>query len=65
MRENMGQKNSVFAHFSRSDCCKAPSYKAFIKPFEALQRRVKIKIWVNFLPSSGIGTGTIKIAIEV
>ena len=34
--------------------------KAFIKPFEALQRNVKIKIYVNFFSLSGIGTGRIK-----
>ena len=30
--------------------------KAFIKPFEAPQRSVKIKIQVNFFILSGIGT---------
>ena len=33
--------------------------EAFIKPFEAPQISVKIKIQVNFLSSSGIGTGRI------
>ena len=32
------------------------AFKAFIKLFEAPQRSVKIKIKVNFLSSSGIGT---------
>ena len=35
------------------------AFKAFIKPFEAPQRRVKIKIYDNFLSSSGIGTGRV------
>ena len=33
--------------------------KAFIKPFEATQRSVKIKIELNFFSSSGIGTGRV------
>ena len=33
--------------------------EVFIKPFEAPQISVKIKIQVNFLSSSGIGTGRI------
>ena len=32
------------------------AFKAFIKPFEAPQRSEKIKIYVNFLYSSGIET---------
>ena len=35
--------------------------KAFIKAVEASQRIVKIEIQVNFLSSSGIGTGRVKI----
>ena len=35
------------------------AFKAFIKPFEALQRSVKIKIYVNFFSSSGIGVGRV------
>ena len=31
--------------------------KAFIKPFEAPQRSIKIKIYLDFLSLSGIGTG--------
>ena len=38
--------------------------KAFIKPFEAPQRSVKIKIELNFFTLSGIGTLRVKI-IEV
>ena len=34
--------------------------KAFIKPFEAPQRSVKINISFNFFSSSGIETGSIK-----
>ena len=34
--------------------------KTFIKPFEARQRSVKIKIQLNFFSSSGIGTGRVK-----
>ena len=37
------------------------AFKAFIKPFEAPQRIAKIKISPNFLSSSGIGTGRVKI----
>ena len=36
------------------------AFKAIIKPFEAPQRSVKIKIEENILYSSGIGTGRIK-----
>ena len=36
------------------------AFKAFIKPFEALQRSVKIKMYVNFFSSSGIGAGRVK-----
>ena len=35
----------------------------FIKPFEAPQRSVKIKISLNFLSSSGIGMGRFNIII--
>ena len=35
-------------------------FKAFKKPFAGPQRIVKIIIWVNFLSSSGIGTGRVK-----
>ena len=35
------------------------SFKAFIKHFEAPQRRVKIKTYVNFFSSSRIGTGRV------
>ena len=36
-------------------------FKGFIKPFEALQRKVEInKIKVNFFSSSGTGTGRVK-----
>ena len=35
--------------------------KTFIKPFEAPQRRVKIKIQVNFFPFSGIGVGRVNL----
>ena len=38
--------------------------KVFIKPFEAPQRSVKIKVLVNFFSSSGIGTGRVKNAIR-
>ena len=34
--------------------------KAFIKPSEAPQRSLKVKISVNFPSSSGIGTGSVK-----
>ena len=40
------------------------AFKAFIKPFEAPQRSVKIKIELNFFTLSGIGTLRVKI-IEV
>ena len=33
--------------------------KAFIEPFEAPQKSVKIKIYDNFFPSSGIETGRV------
>ena len=34
-------------------------FKAFIKPFEAPQRSVKIKLQVIFFSSSGIETGRV------
>ena len=37
-----------------------PSFKDFIKPFEAPQRSVEIKILINFFSSSGKGTGRVK-----
>ena len=44
--------------------CGAPKgfvkgFKAFVKPFEALQRSVEIKIQVNFLALPGIGMGRV------
>ena len=36
------------------------AFKVFIKPFEAPQRSVKIKISHNFFTSSGIRTGRVK-----
>ena len=35
------------------------AFKALIKPFEAPQRRVKIKILLNFFSLSGIVTGKV------
>ena len=40
-------------------------FKAFIKPFEAPQRIVKIKILLNFFSSSGIGTGRVNITLDI
>ena len=37
------------------------AFKAFIKPFEAPQGDAKIKIQVNFLPSSVIGPGRVNL----
>ena len=37
------------------------AFKAFIKPFEAPQKSVKIKISLNFFPSSGIETERVKV----
>ena len=37
------------------------AFKAFIKPFEAPQRSVKIKIEVNFFYLSGIGAGRVNV----
>ena len=36
------------------------AFKAFTKPFETPQRNMKIKILVNFLSMSWIGTGRVK-----
>ena len=36
------------------------AFKAFIKPFERPQSTLKIKIYLNFFSSSGIGTGRAK-----
>ena len=36
------------------------AFKAFIKPFEAPKRNVKIKIELNFFSLSGIRTGRVK-----
>ena len=49
-------------------CCASKGFmkalKAFIKPFEAHQRSLKIKIWVNFLLLFEIGTGSVNITME-
>ena len=37
------------------------AFKALIKPFEAPQRSVRIKIYVNFFFLSGIGTLRVKV----
>ena len=37
------------------------AFKAFKNPFEASQRNLKIKIYVNFLSSSETGTGRVNI----
>ena len=37
------------------------AFKAFVKPFEAPQKSVKIRNSRQFLSSSGIGTGRVKI----
>ena len=37
---------------------------AFIKPLEAPQRSVKIKIWLNFLSSSWAGTGRVNFSCK-
>ena len=37
------------------------AFKVFIKPFEAPQRSAKIKLYVNFFTSPGIGMGRLKI----
>ena len=42
------EKVKINFYFHTSLWCLKRSLKAFIKPFEALQRSVKIKIWVNF-----------------
>ena len=39
-------------------------FKAFMKPFEAPQRSEKIKIYLNFLSSSGIGTGRVNAKMQ-
>ena len=36
------------------------AFKDFVKPFEAPQKSVKIKIYFNFFSSSGIATGRVK-----
>ena len=36
------------------------AFKAFIKSFEAPERSMKMKIWINFYSLSGIGTGRVK-----
>ena len=38
------------------------AFKAFIKPFEAPQRSMKIKIYLIFFSSSRIRTGRVKIS---
>ena len=38
--------------------------KAFIKIFQAPQKSVKIKIWANFLYSSGIGTRALQVSTK-
>ena len=41
------------------------AFKAFINPFEAPQRNVKIRIQLDFFSSSGIGTGRVKVFVNV
>ena len=43
-----------------SESCIKIKIKAFIKPFEAPQRSVKIKISVNFFSLSGMEAGRVK-----
>ena len=38
---------------------------AFLKPLQAPQGSMKIKIWVNFLTSSGIGTGKVNTLLKL
>ena len=38
--------------------------KTFIKPFEAPQRSMKIKIELNFFTSSGTGTGRVNLSVD-
>ena len=40
------------------------TFRAFIKPFEAPQRSVKIKIYVNCLCSSRIGTERVNLTFS-
>ena len=40
------------------------AFKAFVKPFEAPQRSMKIKISVNFFSLSGIGAERVKMKIR-
>ena len=42
------EKINLNFYFHTSLWCLKKSLKAFIKPFEALQRSAEIKIWVNF-----------------
>ena len=42
----------LFSHFF---AVPQKAFKAFLKPFEAPQRSVKIKIWVNFSLCLGLG----------
>ena len=55
-------KINLNVYFHTSFWCLKRLYEglAFIKPLEASQRSVKIKIWVNFLSTFGIGTASIK-----
>ena len=41
------------------------AFKAFIKPSEAPQRSVKIKIQLTFFSSSGIGTGKVDMFLTI
>ena len=42
-------------------CCLDKVFKAFIEPFKAPQRSMKIKSWVNFSFSSRIGVGRVNV----
>ena len=48
--------NFIFIHLCDTSKGSMKPFKAFIKPSEAPQRSLKIKIWVNFFSSSEIRT---------
>ena len=41
------------------------AFQTFIKPFEASQKIVKIKIWLNFFTLSGIGPLRVKWVVNI
>ena len=61
--EGLLWENYVQQHRSNQQTCFVKKGVLLHKPFEALQRSVKIKFYVNFFSSSEIGTGRVNMSM--